>query len=78
MNEFVLSKTVALRGLGYTHSEIAEKLGLNKHQVQYALSEVNGNAKRDGDTQTYMRIMGAGVLPQVTGLVGKLRKLEGL
>ena len=52
MDDFTLAKAVALRGLGYTHAEIAGKLGLKMHQVRYALSEVNEQARESGDMQT--------------------------
>lgn len=72
MDDLVLAKIMALRGLGYTQAEVAGKLGLKLHQVQYALSEVNEDARKDGDMQVYARIVGAGFLPKIVEAAGKI------
>lgn len=72
MDDFVLAKIVAYRGLGYTHSEIAGKLGLKMHQVQYTLDNVNEDARAQGDMQAYSRIISAGFLPKIIEYGGKI------
>ncbi|MFH1834904.1 MAG: hypothetical protein ABH851_01810 [Methanobacteriota archaeon] len=64
---------MALRGLGYTHAEVAGKLGLKPHQITYTLAEVNEEAREKGDSETYLKIIGAGVLPKVIGYLEKIR-----
>lgn len=72
MDEFILAKVISLRGLGYTHAEIGGKLDLKTHQIQYALEQVNEDAREKGDTETYIKIMGAGVGPRIAEIAGKL------
>lgn len=45
MDDFVLAKAMAIRELGYTHVEITGKLSLRDYQLQYALAEVNEQAR---------------------------------
>jgi len=72
ISDYHLAQIVELRGLGYKHKEIAKKLGLKETQVNYWLGQVRKEAKEKGDDPTYVRIMSAGILPEI------VRILEGV
>ena len=72
MDDFKLTQCVMLRGLGYTHQEIAEKLGLKLHQVQYSLTNLNDEARLNGDEAVYLRVLSAGFGPRILRIIEKL------
>jgi len=72
MDDFKLAQCVMLRGVGYTHGEIAEKLGVKLHQIQYALTDLNEEARLKGDMEVYLRVMSAGFGPKLLRLIDKL------
>jgi len=72
VSDYHLAQIVELRGLGYRQREIAKKLGITEDKVSYYLGRVRKQAKSEGDDPTYVRIMSAGVLPEI------VRILEGV
>ena len=72
MDDYALAWCVVLRGLGYTHKEIADKLGLKMHQVQYAFYNLNEESRLKGDSPVYLRVMSAGFGPKLLKVVEKL------
>lgn len=72
MDDFKLAQCVMLRGVGYTHNEIAGRLGLKLHQVQYALTNLNEEARLKGDLEVYLRVMSAGFGPKVLKVIERL------
>lgn len=74
VDDFVKAKIVMLRGLGYQQKEIADKLGLTLGQVSYNLGEVNEDARKIGDTSTYMKILTAGFSPKLVELASAYEK----
>jgi len=63
--EFLKAQVVMLRGLGYSQKNISDKLGVSQSTVSYTLSEVNKNAKEEGDEPSYTAIMSAGYGPVI-------------
>jgi len=75
MNDYMLAQCVMLRGLGYTHKEIASKLGLKMHQVQYLFYNLNEEARLKGDSPVYLRVVSAGFGPTILKIVEKLERI---
>lgn len=74
VDDYVKARIVMLRGLGYQQKIIADKLGLTLGQVNYNLGEINMEAKKIGDTSTYMKILTAGFSPKLIELAGSLER----
>ena len=74
MDDHTLAWCVVLRGLGYTHKEIAQKLNLKMHQIQYAFYNLNEESRLKGDSAVYLRVMSAGFGPKLLALVEKISK----
>ncbi|MBU4265623.1 MAG: sigma-70 region 4 domain-containing protein [Candidatus Altiarchaeota archaeon] len=74
VSDYHLAQIVELRGLGYKHREIAKKLGLKETQVSYWLGQVRKEANEKGNDPTYVKIMSAGILPEIVRLLGGIGK----
>ncbi len=74
VSDYHLAQIVELRGLGYKQREIADKLGLKEAHVNYWLGRAREEAKEKGDDPTYVRIMSAGILPEIVRLLGGIGK----
>ena len=74
VSDYHLAQIVELRGLGYKHREIAKKLGLKETQVGYWLSQVRKEANERGNDPTYVRIISAGVLPEIVRILENVGK----
>ena len=73
LNEKQLAEIVKLRGLGYSHAEIAEIMSISQGVVQYQLEKINERAKEEGDDDAFFALLvGAGLGIAAGLLLGKL------
>lgn len=68
-----ISEIVKLRGLGYSHAEIAEIMDISQGVVQYQLEKINERAQEEGDDDVFFALLAGAGLGLAAGLLlGKL------
>ncbi|MBD3260116.1 MAG: hypothetical protein GF334_00270 [Candidatus Altiarchaeales archaeon] len=70
-----LAEIIVLRGLGYTQNEIAHTLSLSKYKIWYHLNETNKQARKQGNTPTFLGILTQGYLPEILDKIKRLEKI---
>ena len=63
------AKIMKLRGLGYNHEEIADKLNITQGIVQYQLEKINERAQEEGDDLVFSEFVTKIYLPKILRLL---------
>ena len=68
-----IAEIVKMRGLGFSQSEIALRLGVRQSAIQYQLAKINERAQREGIDDVFLAlIIGAGLGIAAGLIIGKL------
>ena len=62
LNDRDIAEIVKLRGLGFSQTDIADRLGVKQSAIQYQLARINERARTEGIEDVFLAlIVGAGL-----------------